>query len=86
MSASLDLRAIQSSPIRSATAESRRPRSSGGGNGEHPKRKGLGLKEMEQVLAPPLLLSSPRILVEASLGATVLSTDTCGTADHDDPP
>lgn len=47
MSASLDLRAIQSSPARSGTSDSRRPRSSGGPGPA--KKKGLGLKEMEQV-------------------------------------
>ncbi|KAJ9143462.1 Microtubule associated protein [Pleurostoma richardsiae] len=51
MSASMDLRTIQSSPVRSSTADgSRRPRSSGGGNGEA-KKKGLGLKEMEQTMS-----------------------------------
>lgn len=49
MSASLDLRAVQSSPVRTGAADSRRPRSSGGG--EPTKKKGLGLKEMEQVWA-----------------------------------
>lgn len=49
MSASLDLRAIQSSPARSGTSDSRRPRSSGGA--DLAKKKGLGLKEMEQTLS-----------------------------------
>lgn len=47
MSASLDLRTVQSSPVRSGTSDGRRPRSSGGA--EPAKKKGLGLKEMEQV-------------------------------------
>lgn len=49
MSASVDLKVVHSSPARSTTAEGKRPRSSGG-NAEQTKKKGLGLKEMEQVM------------------------------------
>ncbi|KAK0705471.1 hypothetical protein B0H67DRAFT_498159 [Lasiosphaeris hirsuta] len=49
MSTPSDLRAIQSSPPRKTPTEGRRPRSSGGG--EPSKKKGLGLKEMEQTLS-----------------------------------
>ena len=49
MSASGDLRAVQSSPIRERGSDVRRPGSSGGSAAEQPKKKGLGLKEMEQV-------------------------------------
>ena len=48
MSASLDLRTVQSSPPRGPPSEGRRPMSSGS-RGEATKKKGLGLKEMEQV-------------------------------------
>lgn len=48
MTASVDLRVVHSSPARSVTADGKRPRSSGG-SGETSKKKGLGLKEMEQV-------------------------------------
>jgi hypothetical protein len=45
--ASLDMRAVQSSPPQGGQSEGRRPISSGGA--ETTKKKGLGLKEMEQV-------------------------------------
>ncbi|KAK1751071.1 hypothetical protein QBC47DRAFT_83804 [Echria macrotheca] len=44
-----DMRAIQSSPPRKSAADGRRPRSSGGT--EPAKKKGLGVKEMEQTLS-----------------------------------
>jgi hypothetical protein len=47
MNASMDLRTDPSSPARSGASDSRRPRSSGGA--EAVKKKGLGVKEMEQV-------------------------------------
>ncbi|EOO00319.1 hypothetical protein UCRPA7_4222 [Phaeoacremonium minimum UCRPA7] len=50
MTSSVDLRVVHSSPARSATADGKRPRSSGG-SGESTKKKGLGLKEMEQTLS-----------------------------------
>ncbi|KAK5657141.1 hypothetical protein OQA88_3198 [Cercophora sp. LCS_1] len=49
MGASVDLRAIQSSPARKRRSEGPRPRSSEGEDPE--KKKGLGLKEMEQTLS-----------------------------------
>lgn len=49
MSTPPDFRAVQSSPPRNNPTEGRRPRSSGGG--EPSKKKGLGLKEMEQTLS-----------------------------------
>lgn len=50
MSASVELRPVQSSPARSGASDGGRPRSSGGT--EPAKKKGLGLKEMEQVCHP----------------------------------
>ncbi|KAK0705890.1 hypothetical protein B0T26DRAFT_755464 [Lasiosphaeria miniovina] len=50
MSASADLRAVQSSPARNNPPETRRPGSSNG-PAEPSKKKGLGLKEMEQTLS-----------------------------------
>ncbi|KAK3320392.1 hypothetical protein B0T19DRAFT_361364 [Cercophora scortea] len=49
MSVSTDLKPAQSSPSKTSIAESRRPRSSAGS--EASKKKGLGLKEMEQTLS-----------------------------------
>ena len=49
MSASLDLRAIQSSPIRAATFDYARPRSSEGDGEPAKKKDGMGLKDVEQV-------------------------------------
>ncbi|KAK3386822.1 hypothetical protein B0H63DRAFT_392332 [Podospora didyma] len=51
MSASGDVRAVQSSPARSKHNDSRRPGSSDGNVDPAPKKKGLGLKEMEQTLS-----------------------------------
>ncbi len=59
LSTSLELRASQSSPVRSSTSDSRRPRSSGGDGtkaGELTKKKGMGVKEMEQVGLTGVLL------------------------------
>ncbi|KAK3680840.1 hypothetical protein B0T22DRAFT_388709 [Podospora appendiculata] len=49
MSVSADSKPAQSSPSKTSIAESRRPRSSAGS--EASKKKGLGLKEMEQTLS-----------------------------------
>lgn len=48
-SADFTMRATQSSPVRGRQADSHRPRSSSGGDPATGKKKGMGLKEMEQV-------------------------------------
>lgn len=47
MSATAEVRAVQSSPVRASTSDGRRPRSSGG---DPAKKKAMGLMEMEQVV------------------------------------
>lgn len=50
MNLSYDHRTAHSSPVRNGSSDSRRPRSSGGA--EPVKKKGLGVKEMEQASIP----------------------------------
>ncbi|EJT68702.1 hypothetical protein GGTG_13730 [Gaeumannomyces tritici R3-111a-1] len=47
MSATAEVRAVQSSPVRASTSDGRRPRSSGG---DAAKKKAMGLMEMEQTI------------------------------------
>lgn len=62
-------------PVRCATADGRRPDSSDT-NGESGKKKGLALKEMEQVLIAPFFLSSSHSILPCAADQHILDFST----------